>query len=35
MLYPPSVSVMDRVVLVPMTNFELCTDHMPDFYGVQ
>jgi hypothetical protein len=28
----PSVSVKNHVVLAPMTSFELCTDHMSDFY---
>jgi hypothetical protein len=27
------VSVKDRVVLVPMTSLELCTDRMSDFMG--
>jgi hypothetical protein len=30
---PPPVSVKDRTILVPMTRFELCTDHMSDFMG--
>jgi hypothetical protein len=27
------VSIKDRTVLAPMVSFELCTDHISDFYG--